>query len=256
MDDLIGLGIFLLIAIVGGISKLREQRNEQKQREERRAQRVRPQDLPEKTRQIFYGSEGNPGRAQESRQAEIPTARPRSAPPAQPVAMPSFGGKEVVDREIPVPPRRKQPTPQPSLTQTLQEAWAKAQEEQRRQMAPQAQRPPKPPEQRQQTHTTMQQMWQQAQQRQPRQAPAPQQRRAQQPQRPASPPVRQVEAPDGELNVTAPSRSTSAPVQEAARRKKAAAERLFSTARNVRYGIMMKEILDPPRALREYSSKF
>ncbi len=80
-ENIIGFVIFLVIAGSSILSKMREQRKAEVEREQR--PRKRPEDLPEATRRMLYGETGVPPKQGQSPGYDIPTARPKQggAPP-------------------------------------------------------------------------------------------------------------------------------------------------------------------------------
>lgn len=83
-ENIIGFVIFLVIAGSSILSKMREQRKAEIEREQRQQRpRKRPEDLPEATRRMLYGETGVPPKQGQSPGYDIPTARPKQggAPP-------------------------------------------------------------------------------------------------------------------------------------------------------------------------------
>lgn len=83
-ENIIGFVIFLVIAGSSILSKMREQRKAEIEREQRQQRpRKRPEDLPEATRRMLYGETGVPPKQGQAPGYDIPTARPKQggAPP-------------------------------------------------------------------------------------------------------------------------------------------------------------------------------
>ena len=242
MEEYIGLLIFAVIAIGSWIMKAREQRMEA----ERRKNRVERQDveLPEATRRMLYGGE------------TIPTAQPKREQ--------SQDGMEEEGWQPVTPPPRPQQRPQPPQRQEPRRT--PVQEQQR----PRQTQPTAAP------RRSLQDLWQDAQRRieaelerqQQAQHPQPPVQRPQ-PQRPTAVPKR---ARREETHVQRYTREEEEALQrrraeEAQRRKKQAAlaaqwerERvarrkgnlahMLTNSADIRRGIVLQEILGPPKALR------
>lgn len=209
MENLLGLIIFLVIAGISVVGKMRESRKLEEERRDRES--MPPVELPEATRRMLYGDIGD----------DIPTARPRQtgeAPPPRPV---------VVARPAPAPrqePRRQEATP-PVVRPMRQEQPQR----------PAAPRPPvSVPARRIPVQT----------------APARQTaaRRAEQESASDESVWARMRAEERRLRQMAEANRQKAASIAATRRQ---SERLFGGAGNLRRGIILREVLGPPLALRE-----
>ena len=235
MENVLAILFIVAMVSISLISKLREQKKAAEKQQERK--RVTAQDLPPATRRAIYGSSDVPvarerGAAPQSERARqlarleetakgpaavperVPAAfEPRVARPAQPIQV-----RPVSAQPVQPPPVRPQPVaPGPTTfrqrAQTIREQIGKALEDAIEQATAQQQAPPPTPRRPQ-----------------PRRAKAP-------PPRPAAPGGRRE-----------PARRPAVP--SPARRAEAAPHVLFSDLGGIRRGIVLSEILGPPKALR------
>jgi hypothetical protein len=238
MDDLLGLLIFAAIAVVGVVSKVVEGRKAE-QRKNRPI--VKRDDLPEATKRMLYGDGAGPRTATPRQDApHIPTAKPRGA----------------VTQTVPPP------TPQPR--QTAPQRRPVPQSAGQRQQAPQAQRetparrmatsasktasqvPQTLREARRQTHRSLQQAWNAAQRKQPPPTPPQQQQEEEQPLRHAKQQARPQNRQEAVAQTKARARKN---IAAAPKRKKTSIQALFTNSHNVRLGVIMREILGPPKGM-------
>lgn len=236
MDQFIGFIIFAAIAIGSWVLKAREQRQEAERRKQRAGQADSQEvELPQATRRMLYGDEA------------VPTARPKQDHDA------GEAGDEEGWRPV-APPPRPQPRPQPVRR-----------EEPRRQPVQQQrpqQTPPAAP------RRSLQDLWQEAQRRI--------EQELQQQQPPVTPPprppaiIKQVRAPETHLqrytreeeqslerrrNEERLRRKREAALAaqweiERAARRKASLIHMLTNLEDVRRGVVMQEVLGPPKALR------
>ncbi|MCC6144379.1 MAG: hypothetical protein IT368_11290 [Candidatus Hydrogenedentes bacterium] len=234
MENLIGFIIFLIIAVISMIGKMQEARKEREEAQQN-ARRVRPEDLPEKTRRMLYGDD-----------VEIPQAQPRQGvPPPVPTQAPV--------RPQPVRDVMSEPWEAPRPVQDQRDVSPAQQPYIPRETPPPVpQRPVQMPRQTdpaEQARRMMEDMWRQAQRQFQQQMETQQPRPQQQPQ--ATRQVRRKRRPEAQPQegpAPAPQpRPRPAPVAPAPSRQHAF---LFGDLKDVRRGILMAEILGPPKGLQ------
>jgi hypothetical protein len=238
MDQLVGFIIFAAIAIGSWVLKAREQRQEAERRRQRADQAdTQEVDLPEATRRMLYGDEA------------VPTARPKRdhhetgesedeegwrpvAPPPRPQPQPV---RREEPRRQPVQQQRPQQAQPASPRRGLQDLWQEAQrrieEELERQQQPLPQaapapRPPAIPKQVRRPETHLQRYTREEEQ-------ALERRRKEERQR--------------------HKREAALAVQwelDRAARRKASLMHMLTNLEDVRRGVVMQEVLGPPKALR------
>ncbi len=125
MDGLIGFLIFVGIVIVSVVSRVNEMRKAEEERQRDKMPPLSPSDMPESTRRMIFGDG-----------TDIPTARPRQAPPPVVVARP----RTIVVEEHEGPAHRPAPPPGPVPARKIP--------------VPQAARPVPPPRPAQRPATT------------------------------------------------------------------------------------------------------
>lgn len=212
MENLLGLIIFLVIAGISVVGKMRETRKLEEERRERES--MPPVELPEATRRMLYGDTG-----------DIPTARPRQtgeAPPPRPVVVARPAPAEPAPRQAP----RRQETPPPVVRPMRQEQPQR----------PAAPRPPVSVPARKIPVQTVSAA---------RQAAA---RRAEQESAPDEAAWARMRAEERRLRQMAEANRQKAATVAATRRQSA---RVFGGAGTLRRGIILREVLGPPLALRE-----
>lgn len=218
MESLVPIIIFLVILALSGISRLaQKQRLEDKERSQGR---TRPQDLPERTRRMIYGD-------------SVPTARPRQ---------PGGEGQE------PSGMRPEQPAPtaaRPMELRDLMDAFLGERSSASRRAEPppigripeEVRRPAVPPERPRV---------------QPQARPQPVRRHARPPAQRVAQPKRQPAPIEGQRPQPKPLAQAQRPPERppAPRRVPARRCRLLAGIEEVRRGIILSEILGPPKALR------
>lgn len=250
MEDIISVVVFLVFIGVAGLAKWAENKRLARQRKELSEQEIRPEDMPEETRRMLYGAPSPPTARPRGTSTGIPTAAPRRAGPQQ--------GPVAQEGQQPYAPPR--PQERPARQQQVSERRQPQYPRQQQQQAPQQQRRP--------------------QQQFPRQQ-YPRQQQAQQPPA-ARPPHRapvltqyeeqgvadQARAEAEQLARQAQQRAQQAAQQRAPRRrlpgahigvrpelrprrKRRSAPALFNDLSDFRRGIIMQEILGPPKSIRE-----
>ncbi len=209
MENLLGLIIFLVIAGISVVGKMRESRKAEEERREREG--MPPVELPEVTRRMLYGDSG-----------DIPTARPRQtgeAPPPRPVVV----ARPAPSAPVPQQQPRRQENP-PTVVRPAQQG----------QQRPAGPRPPvsvparKVPVQAAPT----------------RQAA----RRAEQEGASDESVWARMRAEERRLRQLAEANRQKAATVAATKRQ---SERVFGGAGNLRRGIIIREVLGPPLALRQ-----
>jgi len=211
VEELLGFLVFVAIALVSLVGKLREQRKQSQETESERP-KMRPEDLPEATRRMFFGDSMEPPVAipRGESSPEPPVAVPRREPPRLQTPPP----RRAAAPERPVPPVRTPEAPprrieaQPVLRPTA----ADIQRELRR---------------------TMQRAFQQTPLRQAVRRPPP----VVEEEREGPPP----EAP----------KPAKPPKRHRAEERPAPFGRLLGDLSDVRRGIILQEILGPPKSLRD-----
>lgn len=224
--NIFGLLFFAVMILLSIISKVRESRKQEERKQRPEIKRI--EELPEEARRRYYGD------------AETPVAQPRGAEAARPVPAPPQRGRESVPLEEGpsleellgrlFDPDRPAPKPQPAPAQRMQPT-----EQPRRVPAPPQRAPQAQPAQRRMPPTP-----QRAQQAQP----------AAQRRMPQARPAQRRESQEGP--VMRPSPQARAPQREA---RPAAAPRsrvLFSGLDDVRRGIILQEVLGPPKSLQGF----
>ncbi len=211
MEELLGFLVFAVIALVSFVGKLREQRKQSQEAESERP-KVRPMDLPEATRRMLYGDSMEP-----------PVAVPRGeSSPEPPVAVPR--------REPPplhTPPPRRTAAPERPVPPVRTPAAPP-----RRIEAPPVLRP---------TAADIQHELRRAIQRAFQQTPVRQAVR-----RP--PPVSEEERERPPVKAPKPAQP---PKRRRAEERAAPLRRLLGDLNDVRRGIILQEILGPPKSLRD-----
>lgn len=245
MDNIVEIAfvvIFLLFSVVGLFRRVTEGRDVEKRKQE---SDWTVGDLPEETRRMLFGEKTPPTAApakpkqsadpftevrdmfnEVRRQIEVQTAKPRqSAPkPQQPPALPSQPA------QAPRRPHPQQPEFRPAQSPPRQAVPQR--------MGPRPQQPRMVP---QQSEGSMRREVQP-----PKPPPVPMARRQQTPQRVAQ--RRLVEPDEGpKMPIQRPKRQE--PRRRAPRPRRIA---LLATADDIRRGIVLSEILGPPRAMRDF----
>ncbi len=121
MDEIGSLVIVVIIVVASLIGKIQEQRKARERKLSRKP--VRPEDLPEATRRMLFGSPEKPAAEARREEAPVRTAQPRVAPQVerprpQPVRRPLGPQAPRQARETvtpPPPPVRRRPAPQPAV---------------------------------------------------------------------------------------------------------------------------------------------
>ena len=219
MENLLGFIIFLVIIVISIINKIRTESSSGEKLPERRNRPVSMEDIPEATRRMLYGDGG-----------DIPVAKPRTAetehrrtaPPPHPVAARWVEVEQVPTR-----------TPEPvAFTQAPPAAPPRAPQPAPRQSAPPPMRQPMQQTVRRQPQQTM-----------PPPAPRPVRRPVRQVQQ--APPRRVVEKPRKRAPQAqpVPTRPVSAGIGLIG---------LLSTKNELARGILVREILGPPKAFEDF----
>lgn len=246
MEDVIGFVIFILIAVVSVIHKAYQQRQEKQQSQ---LPKVRPEDLPESTRRTLYGTPEGPEQGPRTaipRQArpvrsefELPTAKPRHAEARTP-AQPAWNEAEAEPAEAAEPAREEYSEPEIEVMTAAGDAVEMMLERVppviREMVAPQMRRmvaqPPAGEAQRQ-----LQKSVREAEQHKAAMRNRQQQLRKQQQ-------LQKVQARQQRQAAAAP----PAPVPVAS----GLVHPLLRNMDDVRRGIVLFEVLGPPRAFREF----
>jgi len=225
-----GFIIFLIIAIVSVIKRIREMQQEEERRNS--LPKTRPEDLPEATRRMLYGD------------TQVPTARERQAPQQPPVivARPRQMPQQDQEGPRPVPPPRPFTQP-PPLTPTVRPMPL-----------------PIPPRPMQPSRPVVMQ---------PRRMPTPQPPRPSAAMPPPNVARQFMSGDDGaDFDARAASDRTDgewvmrqeqerrrqaeqARMQAATRARAAKKQRILAPGADLRRAILMNEILGPPIALRD-----
>ena len=241
MDNYLGPLIILILAVASVVGQVVESR---KKKEQNKESELRGEDMPEATRRMLYGDGDD---------VDIPMAKPKQN--SQPAVPPP-----------PPPPRRQtQAAPQAQAPQRRQVPEQRAQRPAPVRRQPQVQQrteaAPKrrsvrdfiPPEARRRVQETLQEVWRQAQQAgqvevEPEDKPPA--------ERPARPAQRSEAAPSEMRSKTRQRSEQRQPVRTSApatRKKKRPAHPLMrgliDSPKNVRRGIVLREILGPPKGL-------
>lgn len=224
--NIFGLLFFAVMILLSIISKVRESRKQEERKQRPEIKRI--EELPEEARRRYYGD------------AATPVAQPRAAEAARPVPAPPQRRRESVPSEDGpsleellgrlFDPDKPAPKPQPTPAQRMQPT-----EQPRRVPVPPQPAPQAQPAQRRMPPTP---------QRAPQAQPAAQRRM------PQARPGQRREAQEGP--VMRPSPQTRAPQREM---RPAAAPRsrfLFSGLDDVRRGIILQEVLGPPKSLQGF----
>lgn len=220
-ENIFGAIFLLVMAAISIIGKIREGR--QAEERQKRLKNKRVEDLPEATRKMLYGDSMRPPvatpRGQQTRPAEMPTRQQAQVEVERQREVMFGGGAETRSDMAPDPVHR---APQ------------------------QRHRQPQQPDPRRQAQDAMQRMWQQAQQaklnEQQKRAQAAEQQRRRHAQKQA-----RVEQPKRQ-RVPKPA---PAPVRRAAPRQETSLASMLGNLDAVRQGIILQEVLGPPKALRE-----
>jgi len=225
MDELFGLLIFGIIAVISMVAKVAEKRKADQQRQARGERRVRREDLPEATRRMLYG-DGDGPRTATPRAGEPPVmSRPTAEPgAARPAAVPPPPPQSVRRSAAPVPDVRRQ------REQRMAEAPQRVHGGRTAQPQAPAQRPPRGTiEPRMAAPQSLRETYRETHPRREQAAAPPKQQRRQQP---------------------APQRPAPRP-HPARRKRKPALAMFLTTSESVRHGIVMAEILGRPKGLQD-----
>ncbi len=238
MDNLIGFLVFIGIAIVSIVGKMQEQKKREQQRQ-RSHPKTRPEDLPEATRRMLYGDTQVPGPRHQPE--PIPMAQPKGTPPSM---------SNLPEREESVEPVRRL---RENMDRVLREEKAQGQAQRGT-----ASTLPQYSEARRDAQHTMREMQRRQKQKEERarQERLKQQRlhqqqrqRQRQLQQQKAAQARRQPVPCDEERRRQPSEQPPAwcPQTEAVFSHNA-----FRDIRAVRQGIIMQEILGPPKSLRQF----
>jgi len=235
-DQLFGFFIFFMIAVISVIGKIFEERKKNTQQTTRR--QARPEDLPESTRRMLYGDGG---------EYTPPTARPRQTqtadrPPAVPTAVPRTA------------PPRDTPPGYEREARGVEERPTRRPERLPWEEPEQQQAPPPPPQRR---PAPVQQPLQPARRQQQQPQPGFQSMEEAmlhaQAQRQRDAAKRQREADRQRVRAVHPSKRAAPSPARKAKRAGALQERglreLLRDQASIRHGILLREILGPPKAL-------
>ncbi|HOD49682.1 MAG TPA: hypothetical protein PLJ71_02440 [Candidatus Hydrogenedentes bacterium] len=123
MNELGSLIVIVIVIVASVIGKIQEQRKAQERKKSRTP--VRPEDLPEATRRLLYGTPDKPAADARRESPQVRTAQPRTAPPVQrqqpvtvrrpvqpPVQRPV---QQTATPPPPPPPSRRRVEPQPRV---------------------------------------------------------------------------------------------------------------------------------------------
>lgn len=256
-EDLIGALLVILFVAGGLVKKLLEDRKAK----EPPQRRVRPEDLPEETRRMLYGS---PTTAQPRRPTDlgIPTAQPRQAAPTESEWQPPQFQRSQ-QTPAPAPPRMPVPTSVDQARETIEQIRQEVQRRLREAAAPQVQipQPPRPPQrapqpaQRAPQPTRPQPMAAQPAQRTAAPRKEPHKRESVGPRGPIGKQQRAGQGPGAPSpkQVQAPAQAAMQGHAEQRKRAKAAPAKphpvFAGDLRRVRYGFILSEILGPPKGL-------
>jgi hypothetical protein len=120
MEELGTLVVIFIIVFASVIGKIQEQRKAQERKKSHKP--VRPEDLPEATRRLLYGTPEKPASETRRESPQVRTAQPRTAPPVQrqqpqqiprPVQPQMQRPAQQTVAPPPPPPRRRAPGRQP-----------------------------------------------------------------------------------------------------------------------------------------------
>jgi hypothetical protein len=252
MEELFGFAIFAIIMVASILSKIQEQKKAAREQELTKAKRVQAEQLPEATRQVLYGGTDVP--VAKPKTGGTPVQRneyqPKVARPAagKPVPYPPPVRPQAQPQPRPVTPRRNVPAqpasvPAQSLRERVQEVRVQMQ-----QALEQASMPTDAPPQRPKQVTIPAP---QPRQRQAAPPPvsAPYPPRAKRPQ-----PVQQHAVRDGEWDGEGPRprsvRSLPSASEPQGKRHQGGLAAMLRDMNGVRSGIVLGEILGPPKAFR------
>jgi len=237
MDDILGFLFIAAVVVISLLGKLREQKRAARNRRERVGQpQVKAKDLPEATRRQIYGS------------PEIPTARSRGAGP--PAYAPRAATPRVIrpsqeqPRPLEMPPRMAEPRPSPP---PLRKSTPQIQ-----QRRTGSERPPRSLRERfEEVRGQLQQAFEEAIEEAVPERKRPPQQPVARPQGtprhlPAKPPQRSREHPPADRQRERPPRSGT----EYGRRPERGLGGLCLDLDSVRRGIVMSEVLGPPKGLQ------
>lgn len=211
MEELLGFLIFAAIALVSLVGKLREQRKPS-QETESEGPIARPEDLPEATRRMLFGDSMEP-----------PLAVPRGeSPPEPPVAVPR--------RE---PPPRQTPPPRRAVAPERPVPPLRAPAAPPRRIEPRPVLRPTAADVQRELRRTMQRALQQTQVRQAVRRP---------------PPVFEEEHEGPPPEAPKPAQPTK---RRRAEQRTAPLRGFLRDINDVRRGIILQEILGPPKSLRD-----
>ncbi len=222
MGDLLGFLFLAVIVLISIISKINEQRKAAERRQSG-AKQVTAKDLPPETRRAIYGS------------TEVPVARARGAEP-QPTAQP-------VQPRVARPAQPRRPVQARPVAQQARPAIRRRETVVRRTAAA----APSLRERAQAIRTQIEQAFEGAVEE-----AALLQQPPKIPRRPTPQPARRLERAPAPTAGPRPTqrRASQKPAPEPPRRKAAPARALFSGMDDVRRGIIMSEVLGPPKAMR------
>ncbi len=209
--------IFIGLMIISAISKMREQKN-LAERKKGKNPTIKPEDLPEATRRMLYGTSEAPKPQTQRGAAPVRVAKPRQGQPAQRQGQPVQRQAQPVQRQTP-PPRAPQTVRREALQTSPRSREARV-------------TPPSP------------QAALQARQRAQHEA---QQRAKQEAQQ-----LRAKQVAEAKARALAAKQRRQAPEAAPAARRPAKGG-LFADLDDFRRGIVMSEILGKPKSMRENS---